>query len=922
MGKGGAFLLNHLPRRSISYPPVAVLWTGAQYEDYTGRSDQFMTYPRRMGFDLNELQSGSFVQHSQRDGLKFLQSWLFFGLLTEALGNESGVILRFWVEGYESDAPGPKKMMSPHLGKYLDVFSQRLRDVRKKPPWQHWKTIFSICITVAEAFDTTFDRETQTPDFSDEPHSMCIIWSILTLGQMLSTVAIKRYGIDDETVKHWPDSMLIHRRLRRLGFCPSVTARLMSLLAMDTITTLSLMYWHRPMSRYAVSKDQLENGDPNQRDEIWDCMYRVSGRHRNCNPIKCDLDNIDDALYRSSHVNTSCSCVDTDCQCTNAKCQCAASEQKCTNSECACPYSACKCTASECKCRRSQCCRADSIGCCAAHGDAEIDEMNGSDDTVSLVQDLWTTCNCINEICLNCMDAEDDCGFIGPSVEEVVSILDQEIVPVFFIRKALDTSGRLHLSVEVAPANSVEKYVAISHVWADGLGNKQGNKLPRCQIARIAFLLRELTEEDSPAFWIDTFGIPRALNDRKKALKLMNATYRLAELTVVLAADLQHFSSHRALYTRLDEINIEIAEQIRMGIVVELLFRILCTSWTARLWTLPEGQLSPRLYFQFSDGAVELGNIYAELKRWPFIGTTFVEDIRSFLVRLRPLLRQQERLGIPPEDPAMRAWPTGSLDGQFIAMMHAIEWRDTSWKEDEAICLAIQLGLDVSKITEADDAHKLRALLEQINPLPADLMFTHGPRMTTFPWRWAPQCLLGYKDKYNFVPAAHPRTPMGRMTPAGLRVRYDGFMLNLENGIPDSQYLGFVCFPVDEEGRVKEGPDDISTVFGMSLDTFKPMDPARTNELNWKSSWTAEAAAAGVVWLHILVGFKGFHGPAVIDTPGMIGLVVFMRRAAAGVIYGIPLETVIIYEIDCEKHPGVKPTLTGARLPPTTFVIG
>ena len=148
----------------------------------------------------------------------------------------------------------------------------------------------------------------------------------------------------------------------------------------------------------------------------------------------------------------------------------------------------------------------------------------------------------------------------------------------------------------------------------------------------------------------------------------MNETYRLSRAVLVLDGGLQSFSCYRYLDAALSTVDVEIAEQIRISITTELLLRILCCSWVSRLWTLPEGMLGPELHFQLFNGTVELGDLYAQLKTWPFIGTSLIEDIRSCFVRLRPKLRSQERLGLQPEDPALLRWPSGSLSGRFISM--------------------------------------------------------------------------------------------------------------------------------------------------------------------------------------------------------------------------------------------------------------
>jgi hypothetical protein len=120
--------LNHLPRRSLAYPPIRVPWTGCEY---IGTPGQFHVYPELMGFDTEDLLKGEFGPHDEVEGLAFLQSWLFFGLLREALGDRAELIYKWWVEDYDSIESSPKHMMSMemhreryrvHLGCQLSFF--------------------------------------------------------------------------------------------------------------------------------------------------------------------------------------------------------------------------------------------------------------------------------------------------------------------------------------------------------------------------------------------------------------------------------------------------------------------------------------------------------------------------------------------------------------------------------------------------------------------------------------------------------------------------------------------------------------------------------------------------------------------------------------------------------------------------------
>lgn len=64
------------------------------------------------------------------------------------------------------------------------------------------------------------------------------------------------------------------------------------------------------------------------------------------------------------------------------------------------------------------------------------------------------------------------------------------------------------LKIELVESTDDTCYVALSHVWADGLGNPFGNALPKCQLLGLQTLAREVlraSKRDRPALlWLDT----------------------------------------------------------------------------------------------------------------------------------------------------------------------------------------------------------------------------------------------------------------------------------------------------------------------------------------------------------------------------------------------------------------------------------
>lgn len=122
-----------------------------------------------------------------------------------------------------------------------------------------------------------------------------------------------------------------------------------------------------------------------------------------------------------------------------------------------------------------------------------------------------------------------DCKFVGPETSYLAKVLtnDSPLVTMDAGRE----DGEVELLLE---RDSTTAYVAISHVWADGLGNPGTNKLLLCQVRRIQYQVNALYGTDGPApkpFWTNTICIPvgeEFREQRNKAITGMVNIYRSA----------------------------------------------------------------------------------------------------------------------------------------------------------------------------------------------------------------------------------------------------------------------------------------------------------------------------------------------------------------------------------------------------------
>ena len=84
------------------------------------------------------------------------------------------------------------------------------------------------------------------------------------------------------------------------------------------------------------------------------------------------------------------------------------------------------------------------------------------------------------------------------------------------------------ISVDLVPSNEASRYVALSHVWAHGLGNPHANGLPRCQLSYLWKLVKQLNKASDPQnarellLWCDTLSCPVSPKEaRELALREM-----------------------------------------------------------------------------------------------------------------------------------------------------------------------------------------------------------------------------------------------------------------------------------------------------------------------------------------------------------------------------------------------------------------
>ena len=361
------------------------------------------------------------------------------------------------------------------------------------------------------------------------------------------------------------------------------------------------------------------------------------------------------------------------------------------------------------------------------------------------------------------------CHFIHVDEAALVDCLEREnCLPLLRLKETQDSDG---ISVEVVESTKDTRYVALSHVWADGLGNPKATALPQCQLFRLKALVNELDRDvtrdgwDRPGtppemlLWCDTLCCPVASPEGKKmALAKMYRTYDEASEVLVLDKDL---ISRRVEGMRPDE----------------ACLRIAASRWTTRLWTLQEGALPGRknnLWFQFTKSAFHAVALYKHLHT---IETT---DIRRRAVALGLVGRFQTFMSLFDVGDVER------LGASLENTMRGLMYRSVTVSSDEPLLIANLLALDLNAILASKPAEGMQALWETIDSSPfgihKELLFQMGPRMRKPGFRWAPSSLLSI-DRHFFFSRPDGQEDRGflaaKKNARGLLVEFAGLRISI-----------------------------------------------------------------------------------------------------------------------------------------------
>jgi hypothetical protein len=300
-------------------------------------------------------------------------------------------------------------------------------------------------------------------------------------------------------------------------------------------------------------------------------------------------------------------------------------------------------------------------------------------------------------------------------------------------------------------------------------------------------------KEECPFIWLDTLCCPvRPTEDKKLALKKMRQVYEQAHSVLVLDASLQSYST-----ASMD--------------ALEVLARIFTSKWLRRVWTLQEGALAKRLWFQFADKALSLTELKATME-------TICPDNLQQKIIFDDIRYEIDRIE--------QFFQTKGYDGSgsnLKTLDEALLHRGITDPSDEPICIGTLMDLPAKAVlapgrdviealersSDLDEKRRLRVqlrdlrmkvvwklLAEKFKSLPAQIVFFEEARLDAQGFRWAPQSLLDAQQVYLSPTLRKLRWDDQKpsiLTDKGLKVSYPGFRLYLaqyDDGKPRHPWKG------------------------------------------------------------------------------------------------------------------------------------
>jgi hypothetical protein len=353
--------------------------------------------------------------------------------------------------------------------------------------------------------------------------------------------------------------------------------------------------------------------------------------------------------------------------------------------------------------------------------------------------------------------------------DEMLRIVEGDGIPLVRLRpKSADLDGEVEF--EILSASPDLKYVAFSHVWADGRGNMRGNGLFECQWRWLQACAQECQEKDSDLcsvplkemvpFWIDTFCVPRGSDQRvaglrTRAILMMSEIYRGADDVLVLDSALENAGDMS---------------------ILEFGMRLKFCGWSRRVWTLHEGAVAHNLMFRMAKGLVDLRSTNYQMAkaRYPYRDKDGWHILRGI---------EEEYIHAVLQSCLMINKFAPSVKSTFFLTWSESQKRATSIDNDRYLVLGIinqvsketLLELQRSEVDQSDPEAgrraKLKSILLSTSVIPQSIVFSIDERFQEPGMQWAPSA-IGAE-----IPSDDNDGPLQKIPGKGVVVKYKGWRI-------------------------------------------------------------------------------------------------------------------------------------------------
>lgn len=272
-------------------------------------------------------------------------------------------------------------------------------------------------------------------------------------------------------------------------------------------------------------------------------------------------------------------------------------------------------------------------------------------------------------------------------------------------------------------------------------------------------------------------GDPIKKAQKKKAIANMRHVYSRAKAVLVLDNWLEQIQSTHP--------------------ILDIVSRLYQSNWIKRPWTHQEGFLPgidapvkyTAVYIQFSDKAVELGDLHRQFDAY-----------QQQQINVGIYLQYPEKANMRLLDLYSRLKFTMSNVKDmkdkwrlYAPLADAMSERKTSRLADEIICLATIIGIDVKPFQDLLDKDKdeemaqdrMALFLDTLHTFRMQLVFNNYQRLERVGYRWAPRSLLNFRLP-QIYPGNDERTTNFQVVNGkkGLLVQYPGFLMQFDSGRP------------------------------------------------------------------------------------------------------------------------------------------